>query len=292
MELFTTKKDLRAALPNLKDQGLLGLVPTMGFLHEGHLQLVRQAKRDCSKVAVTIFVNPTQFGDALDLAHYPRDLERDLDLLRAENVDAVFAPSRDEIYHPEHQTHVDSAQLGGRLMGALRPGHFRGVTTVVSKLFNIIQPDRAYFGEKDYQQLLVIQTMARDLDMPLEVIGVPTHREPDGLAMSSRNVRLSVEERRAAPVLNAALNHAEAALAHDPNMSAEALRDLVRAKLATEPLAHVETVDIQDATSLADISGRLKRAAVILLAVRLGSVLLIDQRVLTPNQKLPEGQTP
>lgn len=282
MELYETKSALRTALPDLRAGGTLGLVPTMGYLHEGHLALARAARAACDRVIASIYVNPTQFGDAEDLAKYPRDPDRDLALLRAEGVDAVFLPDPEGMYHPQAQTIVETTDLAGRLMGALRPGHFRGVATVVTKLFNLIQPDRAFFGEKDYQQLLVIRTMVRDLDMPVEIIGVPTQRDPDGLALSSRNVRLSPAQRAAAPVLAASLARAETLLRADPQTPVEALQAEIEAHLATEPLACTESVDIQDAATLADLSGPLALPAVILLAVRFEPVLLIDQRVVSP----------
>src|SRR5262249_16905411 len=183
----------------------LGLVPTMGYLHEGHLSLVRRAKQECGVVAVSIFVNPTQFGPNEDFARYPRDFERDLALLKKEQTDLIFAPSGAEIYPPGHATAVEVGAVTYVLEGAVRPGHFRGVATVVCKLFNIVQPTRAYFGQKDAQQTVVISKMARDLDMPVEVTVCPTVREPDGLAMSSRNMYLAGDARRAATELYRAL---------------------------------------------------------------------------------------
>lgn len=282
MEIYETKSALRAALPDLRAGGTLGLVPTMGYLHEGHLALIRAARASCDRVIASIYVNPTQFGDAEDLAKYPQDTDRDLALLRAECVDAVFLPDPDGMYDPAAQTIVETTELASRLMGALRPGHFRGVATVVTKLFNLVQPERAFFGEKDYQQLLVIRTMVRDLDMAVEITGVPTQREPDGLAMSSRNVRLTPAQRAAAPVIAASLDRAEAMLRSDPQTSVEALAAEIEAHLGSEPLARTESVDIQDAATLADLSGPLAGPAVILLAVRFDPVLLIDQRVVSP----------
>ena len=187
----------------------VGFVPTMGYLHEGHLSLVRRARSENSSVVVSIFVNPTQFGPNEDFQRYPRDLNRDLGLLETEQVDAVFTPEVDEMYPAGATTIVDVGALSNILEGASRPGHFRGVATVVCKLFHLVQPHRAYFGEKDYQQLQVIQRMVHDLRMPVKVIGCPTIREPDGLAMSSRNVYLSPAERHAAVALSQALFQAE-----------------------------------------------------------------------------------
>ena len=282
MQICPTKARIRAAVADMRRDGAsVGLVPTMGFLHDGHMTLVRTAKAACDRVAVSIFVNPTQFGPNEDFATYPRDPDRDLAMLKAEGVDAVFCPEPAEMYHPGDQTIVETTGLSGILIGALRPGHFRGVATVVTKLFNIVQPDRAFFGEKDYQQLQVIRTMVRDLDMPLEIVGVPTVREPDGLAMSSRNVRLTAEHRAAAPTLNAALDWAEATLPRQP-MTADELVAGVTARLAAAPGAEVQSVDMRDAATLAPIEGPVSGPAVILLAVRFGTVLLIDQRVVRP----------
>jgi len=252
----------------------------MGFLHEGHLQLMRRAAQHADAVVATIFVNPTQFGPNEDLSRYPRDLERDLDLLRAEGVAAVFTPSPEEMYLPGADAIVDVPSLSGILQGALRPGHFQGVATVVSKLFNITQPDLAVFGEKDYQQLALIRKMVRDLDMPVRIIGHPTAREADGLAMSSRNVRLSPAQRAAAPILNAALTPAE----HHPLPSAEAYVTQVSQHLAREALCDIKSVEIRDSENLTALSGPLHRPAVIVLAVAFGDVLLIDQRVITPGK--------
>ena len=258
----------------------IGLVPTMGFLHAGHLQLMRRAAQNADAVVATIFVNPTQFGANEDLSRYPRDLDRDLALLRDEGVAAVFTPSPEEMYLPGADTIVDVPSLSGILQGALRPGHFQGVATVVSKLFNITQPDVAVFGEKDYQQLALIRKMVRDLDVPVRIIGHPTAREDDGLAMSSRNVRLSPAQRAAAKILNAALTQAE----HHPQPSAEAYVAQITQHLAGEALCDIKSVEIRDSEDLTALSGPLHRPAVILLAVAFGDVLLIDQRVIDPRK--------
>ena len=261
------------------------LVPTMGYLHAGHMALVARAKAEGARVVASIFVNPTQFGEGEDLATYPRDPQRDLAMLRDAGVDAVFLPEVSEVYDRAAQTIVEPTALARILIGRLRPGHFRGVATIVTKLFNIVQPDGACFGEKDYQQLVAIRTIVRDLDIPVRIIGVPTEREPDGLAMSSRNVRLGAADRAAAPVLNTALTEAEALARR--GATASRLRAHVRARLAAEPRADVQSVDIRDAETLAPVSGPLARAAVLLLAVRFGSVLLIDNRVVHPATKEP-----
>ncbi len=282
MKICTTKAALRKAVSGWRAAGdRIGLVPTMGALHEGHLTLVRAAKADCGRVVASIFVNPTQFGDPADLAKYPRTEEADLAALKAEGVDAVFMPSADEMYHPEAQTIVETEALAGMLMGALRPGHYRGVCTVVAKLLNCAMPDAAYFGEKDYQQLLVIKTMVRDLDMPFEIKGVPTVREADGLAMSSRNMRLEPADRAASTVLSKSLTMAAARIAS--GAEAADLEAEVAAFIKAEPRATVETVDIRDAQTLAPLNGPITRPAVILLAARFGDVLLIDQRVAAPK---------
>ena len=282
MQICKTKANIRALRATYRTEGgSVGLVTTMGYLHDGHIELVRQARAANDRVIVTIFVNPTQFGANEDLSSYPADLERDLALLKAEGVDAVFTPSPDEMYVAGNQTIVETTKLSRVLIGKLRPGHFRGVATIVTKLFNICQADRAYFGEKDYQQLMVINRMVADLDMPIEIIGVPTVREKDGLAMSSRNVRLTPEDRAAASVLSQSLF--EAAEALTAPLSAHSLRKLITTRLNAEPRASVQTVDIRDAETLAPIRGVITRPAVALLAVRFGAVLLIDQHVLTPS---------
>lgn len=256
----------------------LGLVPTMGYLHEGHLSLVRRARRDNATVAVSIFVNPTQFGPNEDYSSYPRDLERDLRLLRQEGVDLVFAPPVGEVYPPGFDTYVLVGGVTERLEGAARPGHFRGVATVVVKLFNVLQPDRAYFGQKDAQQLLVIRKMVKDLDLPIEVVGMPIVREPDGLALSSRNAYLSPEERKAAVVLSRSLQVARR-LYERGERNAERLRSEMRQVLGAEPLAQVDYVSVADAASLEELT-QVDRPALVSLAVRIGRARLIDNIVL------------
>lgn len=281
MQVITTKTALREVVRGWRAAGeTIALVPTMGYLHAGHMALVARAKAEGGRVVTSIFVNPTQFGPNEDLSTYPRDPERDLAMLSAAGVDAVFMPDVTEVYDPQAQTIVETTELARILIGKLRPGHFRGVATVVTKLFNIVQPDVACFGEKDFQQLAVIRTMVRDLDMSVRIIGVPTQREDDGLAMSSRNVRLTPEDRTAAVVLSRALFAAEEMA--KTGITASRLRAWVAATIAAEPRADVQSVDIRDATTLAAVSGPLAGPAVILLAVRFGKVLLIDQRVVTP----------
>lgn len=281
MQVCHTVADIRAQVAGYRKAGeSVALVPTMGFLHDGHMSLVRKAHEVGDRVVVWIFVNPTQFEKADDLAAYPRDLDRDLAMLRAEGVDAVFIPEADEIYPEGAETIVETTRMANMLHGLVRPGHFRGVTTVVAKFFNIIQPDFAMFGEKDYQQLQVIKRMVRDLIMPIEIIGVPTVREPDGLAMSSRNVRLNAEQRQTALILSRALDHAEAVAPSKPTVTA--LQNQIASLIAAEPGADLEGCDIVEAESLNAISGPISGPTAIMLSVQIGPVLLIDQRVITP----------
>ena len=257
----------------------LGLVPTMGALHEGHLALVRQARRENATVAASIFVNPTQFGPQEDLAAYPRDMERDLRLLEAEGVDLVYAPTPEEVYPAGFDTWVEPGELANRLEGAVRPGHFRGVATVVAKLFNVVRPDRAYFGQKDGQQLAVIRQMVRDLNMGIEIVAVPTVRDSDGLALSSRNAYLTAEQRAAAPVIYRALSRAEDSWRQGAN-GAESLRSAVRAVLDGEPLLEdIDYVSVADAATLAELE-RVDGPAMVSVAVRMGRTRLIDNVVL------------
>ncbi|MEM9475276.1 MAG: pantoate--beta-alanine ligase [Pseudomonadota bacterium] len=277
MEICSTVADIRAKVSAYRAGGdSVGLVTTMGALHEGHLTLMRRARADHDRVLATIFVNPTQFGEVADLAHYPSDDLRDIDLLRAEGVDAVFLPEVETIYPPGDQTIVETVELANVLHGKVRPGHFRGVATVVARLFNICLPDAAYFGEKDYQQLQVIRRMVRDLHFPIQVHGVATVREPDGLAMSSRNQRLTQEDRAAAVVLNQSLDQAEVMVADGVTVEALriALRDLIRA----EARATLRAVDIVAAETLAPVSGPVTDKIAIMISAEFGSILLIDQR--------------
>jgi pantoate--beta-alanine ligase len=255
--------------------GSVGLVPTMGYLHEGHLSLVRHARGESDHVVVSIFVNPTQFGPQEDYQRYPRDPERDLRLLEAEGTDVVFMPSAEEMYPAGFDTWVEvGPSLTERREAAARPGHLRGVTTVVAKLFEIVRPQRAYFGQKDAQQLVVVRRMAADLNMDIEIVGVPTMREADGLAMSSRNSYLSREERRAAIVLWRSLCRAEQ-LFDEGERQAETIRQAMRAVLAEEPLAQVEYVSVADPATLQELE-RIAGSALVSLAVRLGRTRLID----------------
>lgn len=260
------------------DRRAVGLVPTMGFLHEGHLSLVRRARDENDAVVASIFVNPTQFGPDEDLAAYPRDRDRDLDKLAGAGCDLVFVPEAETMYPPGFQTWVEVGEVSRPLEGARRGGHFRGVATVVAKLLHIVQPNRAYFGQKDAQQLAVIRAMVRDLDFPLEVVGCPTVREPDGLAMSSRNVYLNPEERRAAAVLYRSLTAAARAY-QDGEHGADVLRARMRSVLCEEPLAEPEYVSVADPLTLAELD-RAVPGALLSMAVRLGPARLIDNLVL------------
>jgi len=245
----------------------------MGYLHDGHASLVRRARAECGVVAVSIFVNPTQFGPGEDFAAYPRDLERDLALLAGEGVDVAFVPGAD-FYPRGADTAVTVGAAAEPLEGAFRPGHFRGVATVVSMLFNAVRPDRAYFGEKDWQQLQVIRRMVRDLHVPVEIVAVPTTREPDGLAMSSRNVRLSPAERAAALCVPRALGAVRAAFAGGERRP-DALAAAMRAVLDAEPRATVDYAEVVDPETLHSID-RAEANSRAMVAVRLGSVRLID----------------
>ena len=258
--------------------GKVGLVPTMGYLHEGHLSLVRRARQDCEHVVVSIFVNPTQFGPKEDLSKYPRDLDRDLSLLEPLGVDLVWPPSSEEMYPPGYQTWVEVEGITRPLEGAMRPGHFRGVTTVVAKLFNAVQPHRAYFGQKDAQQAAVIRQMARDLSYPLEVVVCPIVREPDGLAMSSRNVYLDPEQRKAATVLYRSLCAAKEAY-DDGERDAEKIRGKMKEVLASEPLAEVQYVSCADYNTLEELE-TVTGNALLSMAVFVGKTRLIDNMIL------------
>jgi pantoate--beta-alanine ligase len=256
----------------------VGFVPTMGYLHEGHLVLARRAKAENRIAAVSIFVNPTQFGPTEDFARYPRDPDRDLSLLEKEGVDWVFMPPVEDMYPKGSSSWVDVDKVTDRLEGAIRPGHFRGVATVVAKLFNIVQPTRAYFGQKDAQQVVVIKKMVADLNMNLEVVVVPTVREPDGLAMSSRNIYLNPEERKASVVLWRSLNLVRQ-LWSQGERNADSLRQQVIAFIQEEPLARIDYVSIADPETLEELS-EINRSALVSLAVRFGKTRLIDNIIL------------
>jgi pantoate--beta-alanine ligase len=277
MQVIETIAAFRAARQAL--QGSVGLVPTMGYLHEGHLALVRQAVAENDHVAVSIFVNPTQFGPNEDYTSYPRDPERDLTMLREAAVTLVFMPGVGEMYPEGFQTYVEVTGVSQGLEGERRPGHFRGVATVVAKLFNVVQPDHAYFGQKDAQQVAVIRRMVADLAMPLQIVAAPTVRAPDGLALSSRNSYLTPEQRAAAPVLYRALTAAQAR--YDSGVrSPDELRAVMEQALAAEPLAQIEYVSAADAMTLVELRGPSDRPILLSMAVRIGRTRLIDNLLL------------
>lgn len=276
MILATTLEELRQARSLL--DAPFGLVPTMGYLHRGHISLVERARAECASVGVSIFVNPTQFAPTEDLDKYPRNIEADLKLLEAAGADLVWLPTPDIVYPPGFQSWVTVDGLTSPLEGAMRPGHFRGVTTVVAKLFNAFQPQKAYFGQKDAQQAAVIRRMTRDLDFPIEVVVCPTMREADGLAMSSRNTYLNPEERRAATVLFRALSAAKAA--HEAGeRDADQLRALMSATINAEPLARLQYVSCADYDTLEELQA-IHGKALLSMAVYLGKTRLIDNFVI------------
>ncbi|CDX00193.1 Pantothenate synthetase [bioreactor metagenome] len=256
----------------------IALVPTMGYLHEGHLTLVEEARKSGAFVVMSIFVNPLQFGPNEDFARYPRDLERDAKKAEGAGVDLIFNPEVEEMYPAKNLTHVEVDELGDSLCGASRPGHFRGVTTVVSKLFHIVQPDRAYFGQKDYQQYLIICQMVKDLNFPIEVIGVPIVREEDGLALSSRNIYLSPEQRAEALVLQRSLGEAENWF-RQGERSALTIEERIKELIRNESSGEIDYVEIRSAENLHRVE-QIEGKIFIALAVRFGSTRLIDNKVL------------
>jgi pantoate--beta-alanine ligase len=272
MEILTTIAAVRQVRNGMNAD--VGFVPTMGYLHEGHLSLIRAARAGNANVFVSIFVNPTQFGPNEDLSRYPRDPERDLAYLKAANVDYLFMPSVEEMYPPGFESFVDVGSLAEPLEGATRPGHFRGVATVVLKLFNIVRPTRAYFGQKDAQQLAVIKKMVRDLNVGVEIVAMPTVRESDGLAMSSRNTYLIGEERKAAVVLSQALSLAREMWTRGTR-DAETFRVRLQELIGEEELATVDYVSVADPETLQELQ-RIKGPALVSLAVRIGRTRLID----------------
>lgn len=282
MRIVECVADLRNWADHVRRQGrAVGFVPTMGYLHDGHLSLVRRARQENDAVVVSVFVNPTQFGPDEDFGTYPRDPERDARLLREEGVEVLFLPTREEMYPQGFCTHVEVEGLSGIMCGRHRPGHFRGVATVVAKLFSMVGECRAYFGEKDYQQLVIVRRMVADLDMPVEVVGCPTVREPDGLAMSSRNTYLTAEERAAAPVLYRALTAAREAV-EAGETDAAVVRGAAARSLSAEPLFEPEYVEVRDAETLASVK-RIEKPVVIALAGQLGRARLIDNVVARPR---------
>jgi pantoate--beta-alanine ligase len=275
MRNVSTLDELHSA--RLSFNGTVGLVPTMGFLHEGHLSLIRRAREECDHVIVSIFVNPTQFGPKEDLSKYPRDIERDLRLIEP-YTDVVWTPSAEIMYPKGYQTWVEVEAITSPLEGSMRPGHFKGVTTIVAKLFNGVQPHKAYFGQKDAQQVAVIRQMTRDLNFPIEIVVCPTLREADGLAMSSRNVYLDAEQRKAATVLFRSLSAAKV-LFEGGERNAETIRGKMKEVLASEPLAEAQYVSCADYDSLEELD-TISGKALLSMAVFVGKTRLIDNFIL------------
>ena len=272
--------EIRGIIKAWKDKGFsIGLVPTMGFLHDGHLSLIQRARKQNDKVVVSVFVNPTQFGPNEDFDAYPRDIKKDLQRCESAGVDVVFAPAVADMYPSENKVYIDVEELGNGLCGAARPGHFRGVCTVVAKLFNIVKPDRAYFGEKDAQQLAIIKRMVYDLNFDVEIISCPIVREPDGLAMSSRNAYLSQQERAAALILSRALGEAKQLLLSGERDS-RAAKQLMTDMISNEPLARIDYIEIVDAMSLVPVE-IIKQPVLVALAVYIGKTRLIDNFTFT-----------
>lgn len=281
MERVASKEECRQAVSQARREGkTIALVPTMGALHEGHLSLVRAACKRADYTAVSIFVNPTQFGPNEDFDAYPRDLEHDMELLRAEGVDLLFTPSTEVMYAPDAQVTVEPGPLASLWEGAVRPGHFSGVATVVTKLLNVVRPDLAFFGEKDYQQLRIVTRLARDLDLCVNIVPCPIVRERDGLALSSRNVYLSSEERAQATALCEALEAAAEALAWGER-SGEALTARMAEEIAKRPLAELDYAAVVDPDTLEPVETVAGPARAI-IAARLGTTRLIDNAALVP----------
>ena len=275
MRIVESIKDVRATVKEWKAKGLkVGFVPTMGYLHEGHESLIRKASEENDRVVVSIFVNPIQFGPKEDLSTYPRDLERDSKVCESAGADIIFHPENEEMYFKDFSTFVDMNGLTDGLCGKSRPTHFRGVCTVVTKLFNIVAPDRAYFGEKDAQQLAVIKRMVRDLKIDIEIIGCPIVREKDGLAKSSRNTYLSVEERNAATILNKSLTLAKEKIQAGERDS-EVIIKLIQEVINSEKLARIDYIEVVDSLSMEKVE-RIEKSVLVAIAVFIGKTRLID----------------
>ncbi len=283
MEILHTVAQMQSTAAQVHRQGLtLGFVPTMGYLHEGHLSLVRESHAKCDKTVVSIFVNPTQFGPNEDFDRYPRDMDRDKQLLELEKCDFIFYPDVREMYPKGAGTFVEVPRLQDGLCGRSRPGHFRGVATVVAKLFNSVDPDVAFFGQKDAQQVVIIKRMARELFFPIEIVICPTYREKDGLAMSSRNTYLTASERQQAPALYRGLLAAHALFTMGEKRS-EKLIARIRQELDSAQLAHIDYIDIVDADSLEPMA-EITRTGLIALAVYAGKTRLIDNIILADGR--------
>lgn len=273
MEIITTIENIRSIVNHWKDKGYsIGFVPTMGYLHDGHAALIDQARKDNDKVIVSIFVNPTQFGENEDLNSYPRDINRDKSLCEAHKADIIFSPTSDEMYH-DRKAFVNIVELSDTLCGISRPIHFKGVCTVVAKLFNIIQPTNAYFGEKDAQQLAIIRKMVYDLNFPVNIIGVPIVRESDDLAKSSRNTYLSKEERKAATILYKAIQMGKQTIKR--GASADSIINTMTEIINTEPLAKIDYVSVVDANTMQPVH-EITSPVLVAMAVYIGSTRLID----------------
>ena len=282
METITTVEKMQRKADELRSAGhTVSLVPTMGFLHEGHLELMRVAKKHSDRLVMSLFVNPTQFGPAEDYDQYPRDTEGDLEKARGVGVDMVFMPSVEEMYPEGSQTKIHVEKVTQHLCGLSRPTHFDGVTTVVAKLFNTVKPHLAVFGQKDFQQLTVISRMVMDLNMDIKILGVPTVREPDGLAMSSRNKYLRDDGRKSALCLKKSLDLAEK-MFQEGERDAGIIRDAIESLIRDHPFTDIDYVSICDSTSLEDI-GTMQDESLVALAVRVGKTRLIDNRVLRKN---------
>ncbi len=293
MEIINRRQRIQSVLRKLRREGdpTIGLVPTMGALHAGHLSLVREARRRCDAVIVSIFVNPAQFNEQEDFKQYPRRLTEDTALLTDYNVEYIFAPTPEEIYPPGFATHVNVEGLSASMEGAHRPGHFRGVATVVTVLLNLIRPDFAFFGQKDAQQIVIVKRLARDLAFDTEIVVLPTVREPSGLAMSSRNARLDQSQRQSAAVLYRGLQAAEKAY-RAGERSARKLIDIVRSEIAQEPRIAIEYIQLTDADTLQPLDRLDVAPALLALAARIGGTRLIDNILLAPARASATIQTP
>lgn len=275
MKIVTTIQEAKEQIKEWKDQGLsVGLVPSMGYLHEGHASLMKAAVSQMDKVAVSVFVNPTQFGPNEDYDSYPRDLDHDIAICEEQGVDLIFHPSVEEMYGKNYNTYVTMETLGDELCGKSRPIHFRGVCTVVTKLFNILTPDKAFFGQKDAQQLAIIKRMVKDLNMNLEIVGCPIIREEDGLAKSSRNTYLSPEERQAALILSKTIFMGQK-MVEEGERDVKTLLDAMKANIETEPLARIDYVEVVDGETMQKVD-RIEESVLVAMAVYIGNTRLID----------------
>lgn len=275
MKIVTTIQEAKEQVKEWREQGLsVGLVPSMGYLHEGHASLMKEAKKQMDKVAVSVFVNPTQFGPDEDYDSYPRDLDHDIAVCEEQGVDLIFHPSVEEMYGKNYNTYVIMETLGDELCGKSRPIHFKGVCTVVTKLFNILTPDKAFFGQKDAQQLAIIKRMVKDLNMNLEVVGCPIIREDDGLAKSSRNTYLSPEERKAALILSKTIFMGQE-MVKQGERDVKTLLDAMKANIETEPLAKIDYVEVVDGETMQKVD-TIEESVLVAMAVYIGKTRLID----------------